>query len=127
MIFASVSTRADNGQQGPGAASDEDVSSDNAAPKSKPQHSQQPSPQKRQEGKKAASVAMLLLVGVMVVGILLVSCTMLWGYRLRRIARTKQPARTEFDELWYLKSKAARTDEAPPAEPEKHSDPNDPP
>jgi len=59
-----------------------------------------PEEQRRQN---LATILFMLLGGVCIVGIALIAGTMIWGAKLRRLARVPESGPTRQDELWYLK------------------------
>ena len=54
---------------------------------------------------RVITVAIYLLGGIVVGGLSLIGLVLLWGVRMRRIARPSLPEQTDVDELWYLKPK----------------------
>jgi len=56
-------------------------------------------------GRKKGTVtaALLVLLGIMSIGGLLIVTTIVWGMRLRRLARSRSGGKTNVDSLWYLK------------------------
>lgn len=75
------------------------------------------SPEQRQ---KQIVVALLLLMGITLAGLMMVGFAMLWGARTRRIARQPLPAAPRGDELWFLK-KPLPTQQAPASVPTSDS------
>ncbi len=59
----------------------------------------------RHSKRRVATVAVYLLVGVAFVGLALLGLIVLWGNRLRRIARKLPPRQSQTDEFWYLRPK----------------------
>ena len=59
----------------------------------------------RTQRQRVVTVAIYLLGGIVVGGLALIGLVLLWGVRMRRIARPSLPEQTEVDELWYLKPK----------------------
>lgn len=49
------------------------------------------------------TVMLMLLGGVCLVGVALIAGTMIWGAKLRRLARVPERHPTRQDDLWYLK------------------------
>ena len=89
-----------------------------------------PHPQK--EHQEVITAAMLVIAGVACMGLMLIGLTILWGVRVRRLARQPLPEQSPIDELWYLKPKkslpGASADEpgsTGPSQPRASSDPPD--
>lgn len=57
--------------------------------------------QKQRE--RAGSIGLVLLGLVVGVGVFLLAFTVIWGHRVRRIARHRAGAKSAIDELWYLR------------------------
>jgi len=74
-----------------------------------------PSPQRipaaNEQQRRVVTAGMLLLVGIAFVGLLLVGLTIVWGSRVRRLARRPLPEQSPVDELWYLKPKKPMLDD----------------
>lgn len=51
-----------------------------------------------------ATILTILLTGVALIGVALIAATMIWGAKLRRLARMQPSEATKLDELWYLKT-----------------------
>lgn len=54
---------------------------------------------------QAYQVGVLMIGGILIAGVGLISLVMIWGNRMRRIARQPLPTVAPRDELWYLKNK----------------------
>lgn len=52
---------------------------------------------------RVATAAVLLLVGVACLGAVMLALVVWWGFRVRRLARSRRPEPTVYDELWYLR------------------------
>ncbi|MSR59391.1 MAG: hypothetical protein EXS05_17400 [Planctomycetaceae bacterium] len=63
--------------------------------------------------RRAYSVGIVMLGGILICGVGLIAAVLLWGNRTRRIARQPLPKVAPVDELWYLKGK--KTDGVEPA------------
>ena len=59
----------------------------------------------RQSKRRVATVAVYLLAGIAFAGVALLGLVIVWGNRIRRIARTPLPRQSRTDELWYLRPK----------------------
>ncbi|MGD9855040.1 MAG: hypothetical protein AB7U20_08820 [Planctomycetaceae bacterium] len=68
-------------------------------------------PADEQKRQNLATILLLLLVGVCLIGAALITGTMVWAAKLRRLARGLHSGPTQQDALWYLKK-------PPPADPE---------
>lgn len=68
---------------------------------------------KRARRQRVVTAAVLLLAGIAAVGLVLVGLIVLWGARMRRIARSGLPRQSPVDDLWYLRPKK----ELPPSKP----------
>ena len=60
-------------------------------------------PPLQKEHHEVITAAMLVIAGVAFLGLMLVGLTILWGVRVRRLARRPLPEQSPIDELWYLK------------------------
>jgi hypothetical protein len=49
-------------------------------------------------------MGVVMLGGILICGVALVALALLWGHRIRRIARQPLPKVAPRDELWYLKA-----------------------
>lgn len=56
-----------------------------------------------QRKESIASILLMLLGGVGIMGVALIGMTMMWGAHARRVARTTDHPPTQQDELWYLR------------------------
>lgn len=63
-----------------------------------------PSLQKRKQD--TATVGVLILVGVTAIGLLLIAGALIWGAKVRRLARTPTAEPTQQDDLWSLRKGA---------------------
>lgn len=75
-------------------------------------------PEQREDRKQMLPVIWLLLIGVAILGGILILLVILFGSRVRRIARKPLPAAPLRDPLWYLKPKAGNLPEADGEPPE---------
>lgn len=78
----------------------------------------------RKQRQRNVAVALVMLVGIMFVGLALIALTILWGFRVRRIARAPLPKRKPVDPLWYLRPEKNRsqTDSAGPGTRPSHDE-----
>ena len=53
--------------------------------------------------KRVVGAALFLLVLTALIGLALIGLVMLWGRRMRRVARRALPQQSRRDELWYLR------------------------
>jgi hypothetical protein len=60
--------------------------------------------EEKQRRRNVASVLVLLLVGVGLIGVLMIVAALMWGAKLRRLARDSAAGPTRQNELWYLKT-----------------------
>jgi hypothetical protein len=60
---------------------------------------------REQERRRAYTMGMVMLGGILICGVGLIAAALLWGSRARRIARQPLPRIAPRDELWYLKNK----------------------
>ena len=65
------------------------------------------SPIDDEEKQRAATAAVYLAAGVAFVGILLIALVLIWGVRVRRLARTRVPSQSHPDPLWYLRTRTS--------------------
>lgn len=96
----------EQGAENPAGTAGEESSAAPSGPS--PQHI--PAPDERQ--RRVVTAGMLLLVGIAFVGLLLVGLTIIWGSRVRRLARRPLPEQSPVDDLWYLKPSKQRLDDA---------------
>jgi hypothetical protein len=54
---------------------------------------------------RALTSAILMLGGVLFIGAMMIVLILLWGFRVRRIARKPLPRSTPIDPLWYLRAR----------------------
>jgi len=78
----------------------EHVRKDSNSASSKTQTPDEGDPQKKL---KIVQSALLMLLGIVFVGMVLLSLVILWGVRVRRNAKKSLPTQKALDELWYLK------------------------
>ena len=73
---------------------------------------------KLEERNRAYQVGVMMIGGILIAGVGLLALVIIWGHRVRRIARQPLPKVTQRDELWFLKHKkqepASSADEPPP-------------
>lgn len=55
--------------------------------------------------RRAYSMGIVMLGAILICGVSLVALVLLWGHRVRRIARQPLPKVAQRDDLWYLKAK----------------------
>lgn len=72
----------------------------------------------QQRRQNTFTAGMLLLVGVLAVGLLLIAAAIVWGAKIRRLARRPEPGSARPDDLWYLRKPR------PPPEPGPSTDEN---
>lgn len=60
------------------------------------------------ERKRAVTTAVLMLGGILFVGGMSIVLIVLWGFRVRRLARQPLPSGTAIDPLWYLRARKDR-------------------
>lgn len=84
-----------------------------------------PTPAQREQ---IATIAMTMFAGILCGAIFLLALILIWGRRLRRLARASTPKPTAVNETWYLKpdkeDSAARSDDSddiPPRQSETDS------
>jgi hypothetical protein len=58
-----------------------------------------------EERRRAYTMGMVMIGGILICGVGLIAAALLWGSRARRIARQPLPRIAPRDELWYLKNK----------------------
>ena len=70
------------------------------------------------ERQRNAVSAMLALLGIVIVGVAFLSLVVLWGHRIRRMAREPIAKQSRPDELWYLKPRkqARKSDSDEPSD-----------
>jgi hypothetical protein len=68
---------------------------------------------------RAYSLGVVMIGGILILGVGLVALVLLWGNRMRRIARQPLPKVAPRDELWYLKSKKEPAAESEPEDEEE--------
>lgn len=73
-------------------------------------------PMAEDEKQRAATAAVYLAVGVAFVGILLIALVLIWGIRVRRLARRRVPSQSLPDPLWYLRTRTHGHVQEPPRE-----------
>lgn len=54
---------------------------------------------------QAYQVGVMMIGGILIAGVGLLALVMIWGNRMRRIARQPLPTVAPRDELWYLRNK----------------------
>jgi len=64
-----------------------------------------PSADEEAARRRAYSTGIVMLGGILICGVSLVALALLWGNRMRRIARQPLPKVAPRDDLWYLKAK----------------------
>jgi hypothetical protein len=67
---------------------------------------------------RTVATAVLLLLGIVGAGLILMLLVLLWGVRVRRIARAPLPGQSPVDPLWYLRPKPPRKTRAAGRSPE---------
>ncbi len=77
------------------------TATDDAAPEEPHVASERVGDAKRQQ--HLVSILMMMLAGIGIVGVAMISTAMIWGARLRRIARHTDHPPTQQDELWYMR------------------------
>ncbi len=60
---------------------------------------------RKKEEDKAKTLGIVLLAGIAMLGVLLLAIVLVWGSRIRRLARNPLPVQCRGDELWYLRAK----------------------
>jgi hypothetical protein len=78
---------------------------DDSADAAKSQRADEAAQLPTSERKPNVVFAYLALIGILIAGLALVAATMMWGHRVRRLARTPFPSGAPRDELWYLRPK----------------------
>lgn len=63
-----------------------------------------PSAEDEEARRRAYSMGVVMLGGILICGVSLVALALLWGHRMRRIARQPLPKVAPRDDLWYLKA-----------------------
>lgn len=67
-----------------------------------------------EEKKRKASIALLAVGGIAIVGVGIIAATMIWARRLRRLARNNgPPQRTTGNDFWFLRPRKYSTSESP--------------
>jgi hypothetical protein len=113
--------KADTSANGDPDAAEPVISPEHADKQVSPDPSgERPQEPDRNAKRRAASIGLLGLVGIVLTGVGLMVLVVLWGHRLRRITRSSSPHPTRGDELWYL-----RPDKQKPAESSNPPDEND--
>lgn len=78
--------------------------------------------EQQQRRQNTFTAGVLLLLGVLAVGLLLMAAAIVWGAKVRRLARRPEPGSARPDELWYLRKTrpppepGTSPDEKPPAD-----------
>ena len=82
----------------------------------------EPSEDRTAEKRRKAMAGLMALAGILIGGVMFLAVVIIWGARLRRMARRQLPPQTTLqNDLWFLKpSKSAPADENP-AHPEPPS------
>ena len=73
------------------------------AAEGEPPPSGRPDDTNSRDQERKLTAAFLIVAVIAVVGIVLVVLVALWGFRIRRMARSGSSKRTEVDGLWYLR------------------------
>ena len=81
------------------------VTDNGQAPRENGQPAAEPGEAERQ---RALTTAILMLGGVLFIGAMTIVLILLWGFRVRRIARRPLPRTTPVDPLWYLRGRQDR-------------------
>jgi hypothetical protein len=68
-----------------------------------PQQSTLHDEQQQQRRQNTFTAGVLLLFGVTTIGLLLITAAVIWGAKVRRLARRAEPATERPDDLWYLR------------------------
>lgn len=56
------------------------------------------------------TAGVLLLIGVTAIGLLLIAAAIVWGAKVRRMARRPEPRSSQRDDLWYLRGRIPSAD-----------------
>jgi hypothetical protein len=77
--------------------------------------------QQLQRRQNTFTAGVLLLIGVVTVGLLLIAAAIVWGAKVRRLARHAEPPSGRQDDLWYLRHASRPSEDAdhasaPPAD-----------
>lgn len=79
-----------------------------ASPASAAQAANNAELQQQQRARRRATVGMFLVVGITLLGVVLLGLVLIWGQRVRRLARKDLPKQSR-DELWYLRPDKQQT------------------
>lgn len=71
--------------------------------------------QQRQRRENTFTAGVLLLIGVVTVGLLLIAAAIVWGAKVRRLARHAERPSGRQDEFWYLRPTSRPSEGGEPA------------
>jgi hypothetical protein len=79
--------------------------------------------QQQQRRQNTFTAGLLLLIGVVIVGLLVIAAAVVWGAKVRRLARRADSRAVRQDELWYLRKTPPPGDSTDrPSVPRDHQD-----
>lgn len=75
----------------------------------------------RTERRRSANILVVLIGLILILGVAMLTVVMVWGHRVRRLARRPLPeCEATPDPLWYLRNPPKQNDESAPPSPETH-------
>lgn len=110
-VSLTLSSRADEPAESPGAKSGETVPAAETDVKFPPTD-----PEDSEARHRAKQLGVVMLGGIVIIGVALVAFVLIWGNRVRRTARAPLPRVADRNELWYLKPGRKEDAEGTPPE-----------